>query len=184
MRKLLIAAAAACALTAVAQAGSQPYAGQDTREIASLSASDVDALLAGQGWGLAKPAELNGFPGPAHVLELADELGLTSVQRAEIETIFDTMQTEARSLGAAYVEAERHLSLMFRMGHADTGRLERGLADSAALLAKLRAVHLAAHLDTKPLLTEGQIAAYARLRGYGGGQDAHQGHASGGHAHD
>ena len=53
----------------------QPYAGQETRVISSLSPEDQRALRAGEGGGLAKPAELNGYPGPAHVLEL--ELDVT-----------------------------------------------------------------------------------------------------------
>ena len=40
-------------------------------DIKSLSQDDQSALLAGRGMGLARPAELNGYPGPAHVLELA-----------------------------------------------------------------------------------------------------------------
>jgi hypothetical protein len=52
----------------------QPYAGQQDRAIAGLSADEVKAFLDGRGMGLAKPAEVNGYPGPMHVLELADEV--------------------------------------------------------------------------------------------------------------
>ncbi len=34
--------------------------------------------------GLALAAELNGYPGPAHVIELADSLELTEAQRTRI----------------------------------------------------------------------------------------------------
>ena len=47
-----------------------PYAGLEARAIKSLSAADVQELRRGGGWGLALPAELNGVPGPAHLLEL------------------------------------------------------------------------------------------------------------------
>lgn len=40
-------------------------------------------------------AELNGFPGPSHVLGLADKLDLTFDQRASINTLFDLMKAEA-----------------------------------------------------------------------------------------
>jgi hypothetical protein len=40
----------------------------------------MSTLLSGQGSGFAKPAELNGYPGPAHVLELAGPLGLDAPQ--------------------------------------------------------------------------------------------------------
>jgi len=42
------------------------YAGEENRAIKSLSESDIEELLSGSGWGLAKAAELNGVPGPAH----------------------------------------------------------------------------------------------------------------------
>jgi Spy/CpxP family protein refolding chaperone len=159
-----------------------PYAGQQAQEIASLSEADVAALLAGEGWGLALPAELNGYPGPAHVLELAKELALTPEQVTQVEAIFAAMQAEAQALGADYVAAEKHLSQMFAMGHASPEMLDRLLQDSSAVLARLRAVHLKAHLQMTPLLTETQRAAYAELRGYGaegdhGGHGAHGGHA-------
>ena len=60
----------ACVLTGAA-AQTTPhasaYAGQQSRAIKSLSEQDVDDLLAGRGAGFAKAAELNGYPGPAHV---------------------------------------------------------------------------------------------------------------------
>jgi hypothetical protein len=159
-------------------AGDQPYAGQDARAIASLSQADVDAILAGQGWGLAKPAELNGYPGPLHVLEEADALELTEEQRGAVQAIYYEMKADAQEAGAAYVAAEEHLSMMFRMGHATPERLQAMLGESAGALATLRQVHLAAHLKVTPLLTEAQKAAYADLRGYGagGGHGDHSGH--------
>ena len=47
----------------------------------SLSDQQLSDLRAGRGMGMALPAELNGYPGPVHVLELADALGLTPEQR-------------------------------------------------------------------------------------------------------
>ncbi len=180
MKVTLAAVMMAAVLTGPVLAADQPYAGQESREIASLSEADVTALLAGEGWGLALPAELNGYPGPAHVLELAAELELSDTQRAEIQAVFEAMRAEARRLGADYVEAERHLSRMFRAGHANPGMLQAQLTASSNALAELRLVHLAAHLEVTPLLSEAQRAAYAELRGYGGTHDGdHSGH--GGH---
>ena len=161
---ILFAFAAAPVFAASEQA---PYAGRDARSIASLSQEDVDALLAGRGWGLALPAELNGYPGPIHVLDAADELELTADQRARITAIYEDMQARAQALGREYVDTEAHLSRMFSMGHAAPGMLDDLLAQSAALLANLRSVHLLAHLDVTPLLTDRQKARYAALRGYG-----------------
>ncbi len=52
------------------------YAGEENREIKSLSADDIDELRNGGGWGLAKAAELNGVPGPAHLLEMKKEIDI------------------------------------------------------------------------------------------------------------
>ena len=58
---------------ALAQAGPapQPYAGLDVRAVKALSDVQIADLRAGRGMGLALPAELNGYPGPTHVLEHA-----------------------------------------------------------------------------------------------------------------
>ena len=58
-----------------------PYAGQQERRIKSLSASDIEQLQRGGGWGLAKAAELNGMPGPIHLLELRAELAVMTARR-------------------------------------------------------------------------------------------------------
>lgn len=157
-----------------------PYAGQQARDIASLSAADIEALTEGQGWGLALPAELNGYPGPLHVLELAAELQLTAAQRAQVQAIFDAMRAEAQAKGAAYIEAEAHLSRMFRAGHASPERLQQMLDEAGEALAALRQVHLAAHLQVTPLLSDGQRDTYAALRGYGADADHSGGHSGSG----
>ena len=79
MRTFILATAVAIPFVATAEGTHQPYAGFEIRDIASLSQQDIQALREGSGWGLALPAELNGFPGPAHVLELSDELGLSDI---------------------------------------------------------------------------------------------------------
>lgn len=56
------------------------YAGQADRAIEALSPERVRGLLAGGWMGLAKAAELNGLPGPKHVLDLAEPLVLTPDQ--------------------------------------------------------------------------------------------------------
>ena len=57
-----------------------PYVSETSREIKALSAEDISGYLQGQGMGFAKAAELNGFPGPKHVLDLSDELELSHLQ--------------------------------------------------------------------------------------------------------
>ena len=83
------------------------YAGQETRAIKALSAEDIAELERGGGWGLARPAELNGVPGPAHLLEMADDIDLDADQRAAIQALFDDMNAKARKLGADLIAAEQ-----------------------------------------------------------------------------
>ena len=164
----------ACAGSAVAQRSpAAPYAGQEQNRVSTLSADDVSELLAGGGWGLAKPAEFNGYPGPAHVLELADKLELTPDQRKSVERIFKRMQAKARSLGQRYVASEIALDSVFKSGITDTGALTTRLRDAERLRAELRRAHLQAHVETAPLLTDVQKRKYAELRGYGASATPH-----------
>src|SRR5262245_1477224 len=64
-----------------------PYAGLDSRDIKALSAEQLADLKAGRGMGLALAAELNGYPGPLHVLELADRLQLSPEQTRRVDSL-------------------------------------------------------------------------------------------------
>lgn len=145
-----------------------PYVDLQERDIKALSADEVESLLAGEGMGFALPAELNGYPGPRHVLDMAPMLGLSDEQRAAIQAIFDDMQARARELGAAVVEGERELDRAFAAGTITAAELETRLADLARDRAALRAAHLEAHLRLLPILTDEQRAIYRQARGYGG----------------
>jgi Spy/CpxP family protein refolding chaperone len=166
---LLIAALLLAACAHAPSGPATPYAGQQSRDIKSLSAEEVADLLAGKGMGFAKPAELNGYPGPAHVLELADQLALTPAQRRRTEELFTTMQQRARAEGSALVEEERALDRLFASRAIDAPSLEAALARIAALQARVRAAHLEAHLSQAQILEPAQMARYAELRGYGAG---------------
>jgi Spy/CpxP family protein refolding chaperone len=151
---------------ALAQAPVSPYAGQQHRAIKALSAEEMRDLAEGRGMGLAKAAELNGFPGPLHVLELAGELHLTPAQRAATEALFQRMLAEAKRLGASILEAEADLERRFAERRIDRARLQAATAALAALQGELRVVHLAAHLDQVVLLTADQVTTYNARRGY------------------
>lgn len=161
------------------EASSSPYSGQETREIKALSDSDISGLLAGKGMGFAKAAELNGYPGPAHVLELADELGLSDVQRAKTRAIFDRMQDSAKELGAELVAAERTLDTMFRNRTITESSLSELVNRIGVIRARLRAVHLHAHLEERRVLSKDQVAKYMTLRGYESGDHIHYQHHHG-----
>ena len=176
-----IAALAAAAAGPATSPAASPYAGQEARDIKSLSADEIGDLLAGKGMGLAKAAELNGYPGPAHVLELRTELGLTPEQQTRTEALFTSMEADAQALGRDLVERERALDHLFAMREVSPETLSDALTGIGALQARLRNVHLQAHLDQTRLLTPEQIARYNALRGYGNGSGGtHTGH---GHRH-
>jgi Spy/CpxP family protein refolding chaperone len=147
-----------------------PYAGQETRSIKSLSTTEQTALFAGKGMGFAKAAELNGYPGPAHVLELALKLHLTDEQRKKTQALFNDMESMAKSLGAKLVDAERSLDTLFSTKQVTHASLTNALNEIGSLQAQLRAVHLSAHLDQTNILSAHQITIYNKLRGYAGEQ--------------
>src|ERR1700739_313168 len=94
------------------------HAGQATLEIKSLSAAEVQGYLEGREMGLAKVAELNGYPAPAHVLELATQLQLTPHQRAKAEHLNRSMKAAAR-LGYWLVGGGRTVPLLFGKEKSD-----------------------------------------------------------------
>jgi hypothetical protein len=159
---------AACVLTVPALAdNSAPYAGQQARQIKALSEADIAALLKGEGMGFAKAAELNGYPGPKHVLDLASQLKLTEAQRRRVQTIFDRMSAAAKPLGSELVERERVLDQLFQKGEVTSDKLAAETTGIAELQGRLRDVHLIAHLETRALLDADQTVLYQQLRGYG-----------------
>ncbi len=143
-----------------------PYSGMAQRAIKALSAEQIADLSAGHGMGLALAAELNGWPGPTHVLELADRLSLTPDQRARTEALFARMQSEARAIGDRLIAEEAALDQGFRDRTIVAIALDERLRRIGALQGELRGVHLRTHLDQAEILTADQIGAYNRLRGY------------------
>lgn len=143
-----------------------PYAGWETRAIKSLSNADIEELRRGGGWGLALAAELNGAPGPAHLLELKDEIWLSADQVAEISAIHAAMKHEAMAVGERFIAAEEAIERAFVRAELDEEQLRSLIEQSAAARAELRFVHLSRHLLTPPLLTDAQVERYEVLRGY------------------
>lgn len=165
LHKLPCLFVSALAVTSVLAAS--PYAGQQSREVKALSSEEVDALLAGKGMGFAKAAELNGFAGPSHVLELSTELQLTTEQRARTEALFASMSASAIASGRMLVSKERELDRLFATNAISPSLLASALQEIGLLQAKVREGHLRAHLAQVEILTPEQNARYGRLRGYG-----------------
>ena len=133
--------------------------------------------------GLAKAAELNHYPGPKHVLALADELELTNRQRTRTQRIFEGMQDEAIRLGERIVEKEGRLDALFADQEAEPGGARALLREIGALQGELRFAHLEAHLKMKGLLTDEQIQRYDQLRGYDASAPPGQQHSHDEHRH-
>lgn len=143
-----------------------PYAEETDRQVKSLSEDDIRELEHGGGWGLARAAELNGMPGPIHILEMKDEINLTEQQQATIENIYEQMKVAATSKGKMMIAAETELDLSFKHANIDEEKLTDLVTKIARLRGELRFIHLSAHLKTLPVLTPDQVALYNQLRGY------------------
>lgn len=143
-----------------------PYAGLEAREIKALSSEEIADLTAGRGMGLALAAELNGYPGPRHVLDLAQELQLSAEQQQKTSALFEAMRAETSALGAELIEAERVLDRLFAEKRATPETVGTATERAAAVEAKLRAAHLGYHLAMVEVLTPEQVMAYNHLRGY------------------
>jgi hypothetical protein len=143
-----------------------PYAGMQTRQIKAFSDQQIADLRAGRGMGLALPAELNGYPGPVHILELADPLELSAAQKDRIQQLFDAMKAEALPVGARLIDQEAALDLEFASRSITPDRLKAATADIGSTQAELRNTHLKYHLETARILSSRQLHQYAMLRGY------------------
>jgi len=154
------------AILVAAALAALPAAAQEKRDIKALSAEQTGQYLAGAGMGYARAAELNRFPGPMHVLEFADRLGLSPEQRERTRALMDAHKAEARATGAKLVEAERALDALFASGNVDEAGLARAVAAAAALEASYRLQHLDTHRRMRALLSEEQVSRYVELRGY------------------
>ena len=163
---LLVLVLAATPVAADTAHQHSPYAGQETRDIKALSPDEIADLNAGRGMGLALAAELNGYPGPRHVLDLAQELQLTAEQQRRTSDLFDAMRHETSALGGQLIQAERALDRLFAEKQATPDTVAAATEQAGAIAAKLRAAHLRYHLAMMDVLTAEQVAAYNHLRGY------------------
>lgn len=151
-----------------------PYVGEEKNEIKALSDAEVNGLLQGKGMGLAKAAELNRYPGPKHVLELAKQLQLTEQQIEQTNLAFVNMREKAIDLGKLVVEYEKGLDELFSSDKISKVNLDSLLLKIGETKAQLRGVHLHAHLEVKKILTRHQVMMYVELRGYTNASGEHK----------
>jgi len=166
---LLLALSSAPALAQHQHApAASPYAGFEKRAVKALSDQQIADLRAGCGMGYALAAELNGYPGPSHVLELKEQLVLTDVQRARMQDLFEAMKVETIPIGERLIAQETELDRQFSDGKITTARLTAATAAIGATQAELRAAHLRYHLSTLEVMTPEQVRRYRELRSYSG----------------
>lgn len=148
------------------QHSAAPYAGLQQRDIKALDEKQIADLKNGRGMGLALAAELNGYPGPLHVLELKDQLRLTADQRHRFQQLFESMKAEAIDVGERLIADERDLDRGFAEGGMTPETLAALTSKIGETQGRLRAVHLKYHLSSAQLLSDEQRLRYAKLRGY------------------
>lgn len=156
-----------------------PYRHQVEKGLRGLDESEIAGLRDGAGMTLARAAELNSYPGPRHVLDAVDagQLRASPEQIQGVGRIFDDMKREAQRVGARIIEEEEGLESAFRGGAIAEGDLRARVARIAALQGELRTIHLRAHVATRALLSDAQVARYNEIRGYTGGPgDSHGQH--------
>ena len=151
-------------------ARSAAHAAEAAREgtgIPALPEKQIAAYLDGRAMWMASVAELNHYPGPRQVLELAAKLKLTAEQQQATINLYDEMRPEAIRLGKQLVEQEQRLNRIFAWGQASRENIEQIVTDIGVLQARLRLTHLLAHIRARELLTEDQIKRYDDLQDYG-----------------
>jgi hypothetical protein len=119
----------------------QPYASFKDRSVKSLSDQQVVDLKAGRGMGLALAAELNGYPGPMHVLEHADSLGLSSEQRMRTRELIAGMRAEAVPVGERLIQQEAELDQLFASREINPAILRTKTEQIGSTQARLREAH-------------------------------------------
>jgi hypothetical protein len=168
--RLAIATVTVLALGSLAAAQHQqshtPYSGLQNRAVKALSEQQVSDLRAGRGMSLALAAELNGYPGPLHVLELADQLELSAALRERVRLLYDEMKAEAVPVGETLVAYESELDRAFAERTISPDSLAALTAQIGGTQGRLRAIHLKYHLIMADLLSPHQRQRYAELRGY------------------
>jgi hypothetical protein len=174
---ILIAAACIPESTEISPVPTSPYVNLLDSELRGLSPEEIQDLQSGAGSGLARAAELNGYPGPVHILEMQEQLELTEEQLVQVQSLYEGMNAEAREFGGEIIKLEGELERSFREQSVDEKNLERMVQNLAVKYGELRLVHLRTHLAAIDLLTPDQLVRYSHLRGYteaSGGDHQHE----------
>lgn len=173
-KRIVLAAALLAALPAFAHDGHEHggtppvapnYAAPAPREIKALSPQEQRGWMEGENMGMGRAAELNGYPAPMMVLEMAQTLKLTPEQATATRELMTRNKAEVRKLGAELVDAERQLDVAFREHRADEAEVSRLTTQIAQLQGRIRASHLKTHVAEQALLTPEQMQRYMGMHG-------------------
>lgn len=152
----------------VEEARAAAHAAEAAREgsgIPALSEEQAAAYLDGRSMWMASVAEQHAYPDPRQVLELAVQLELSRQQQQAVKNLVEQTRTEAIRLGKQLVAQEQRLNRVFAWGQATTENIKKTVTDIGVLQAKLRLVHLLAHVRTKQMLTKEQLKHYNKFLG-------------------
>ena len=125
MRRLMtsVLVLSIAAPSAAQDALTSPYRDQTAAEIRGLTEKEISELREGRGMGLARAAELNGYPGPRHVLDAVREgrLRLSPGQLQTVQRLFDERLAATDQLIAAkktFADAQATLTAQQKQGAA------------------------------------------------------------------
>lgn len=178
MGRIFFAFALTASMFAEVSADSAKHGYRDavSRTVKGLSETQMADLKAGRGMGLSLPAELQGYPGPRHVLELAGELNLSTDQRNATQALIAEMTSKAVAFGLRLIDEEKALDALFASGQATSENVRAQAAKIATVQGELRFTHLKYHLAMTQELSPEQRQRYAELRGYTSEAPAHKHH--------
>ena len=146
------------------------HAAEAAREgtgIPALSEAQAASYLDGKATWQASVAELNHYPSPRRVLELAEALELAEGQRRATTKLHEETRREAIRLGGELVALEQRLNRIFAWNQATADNIAKIVLDIGTLRTQFRLTHLVANIRQKPLLTEEQVRRYDELQGRG-----------------
>ena len=110
--------------------------------------------------------KINGYPGPRHVLDLANELELTPDQQNNITAIYEDMKLKAEKLGQEIIHIEKVANEGFANRSITDETLHQLILKSGEIYGQLRYIHLSTHLKMMDILSLEQVDLYNQLRGY------------------
>lgn len=112
-------------------------------------------------------AEVNNYPSPGSVLQLAKELSLTTDQKHQVNMIHIELNRKVKEMGGFLIKEQTKLNQLFETRKIDEGSLIYYTNKIGALEGELRNAYLRAHLRTSTLLSAQQLKKYQDINNKG-----------------